>query len=141
MHGQLHGDIHMKYISHRQIRVSFLVILTCFMATACSESEQDVMQSYLKHMTEVAVIIESTRSQESAITAARRIAELSSQINPLVNRIRSLPETTQDELMRTHGTSIREINQRISSALSELALRDAGARRTISDELVRLERL
>lgn len=131
----------MKYISHRQIRAPFLVILTCFMATACSQSEQDVMQSYLKHMTEVAVIIESTRSLESANTAARRIAELSSQINPLVNSIRSLPEATQDELMRTHSASIREINQRISSALSELALRDADARRTISDELIRLERL
>lgn len=131
----------MKYISDRQFRAPFLVILTCFMATACSQSEQNVMQSYLKHMTEVAVIIESTRSLESASTAARRIAELSSQINPLVHSIRSLPEATQDELMRTHSASIREINQRISSALSELALRDADARRTISDELVRLERL
>jgi len=131
----------MTYIRHRQIHRPFLVILTCFLATACSQSEQDVMQSYLKHMTEVAVIIESTRSQQSAITAANRIAELCNLINPLVNDIRSLPEATQDQLLHTHEDRIRLINQRISSALSDLALRDANARRTISDELIRLDRL
>ncbi len=99
------------------------------------------MDSYLKHMTELAIIIENTNSQASANEAARHISDMSVKINQQVNFIRSLPQSEQSQLLQQHKDRIEQINQRISAALTELALHDAKARRTISDAMVRLDRL
>jgi len=127
-----------NFILRRHLTLSLTI---CLLLSACGESEQSAIQSYLKQMTEVAVTIENTRGQEGAVSAASHIAEMNTNINNLVSQIRSLPQAQQDQIMQQHHDSIIEINQRITSALSELALRDAQARRTISDELRRLDRL
>ncbi len=125
------------YLLHKII-VSVLMLV---MIAGCNNDESDTVIAYLKQMTEVAVIIENARGQEGASEAADQILKKSTHINDLVHKIKSLPEPDKSKLLEQYGDSINAINQRISAALTAQAMRDADARRIISDAIIRLERL
>jgi len=116
-------------------------LLMLVIVAACSNDDSDAVTDYLKHMTEIAVIIENARGQEGASEAADQILNKRSYINDLVGEIRSKSEPEKSKLLEQYGDSINAINQRISAALTAQAMRDADARRIISDAIMRLERL
>lgn len=111
------------------------------MIAGCNNDESDTVTAYLEQMTEVAVIIENARGQEGASEAADQILKKRSNINDLVGKIRSKPEPEKSKLLQQYGDRINAINQRIIAALTAQAMRDADARRIISDAIMRLERL
>jgi len=116
-------------------------LLMLVIVAACSNDDSDAVTDYLKHMTEVAVIIENARGQEGATEAAAQILNKRSYINDLVRNVRSMPESEKTKLLERHGDRITAINQRISAALTAQAMRDTMSRRTISDAIMRLDRL
>ncbi len=121
-------------------RPALLVCIVMLMA-ACGRSDQGLMDTYLKRMTEVAIIIENTRSVEGAESAALHINELRPDINSLVSRIRSLELPRQRQLLEAAQPQIDQLDRRISTAASNLALMDPKARRIISDALTKLDSL
>ena len=125
------------YLLHKII-VSVLMLV---MIAGCNNDESDTVTAYLEQMTEVAVIIENARGQEGASEAADQILKKRSNINDLVGKIRSKPEPEKSKLLQQYGDRINAINQRIIAALTAQAMRDADARRIISDAIMRLERL
>jgi hypothetical protein len=118
-------------------------LLPCLIVllTACGGAGGGAMGDYLEKMTEVAGIIEASKGVDGARDAAARIAELNRDINAAFREIQRLPETERDALLARHAGELDRLNERIRNALSELALRDAQARRIISDEFSRLQRL
>lgn len=121
-------------------RQALLVCIVMLMA-ACGRSDQGLMDTYLKRMTEVAIIIENTRSVEGAESAALHINGLRPDINSLVSRIRSLDLPRQRQLLEAAQPQINQLDRRISTAASNLALMDPKARRIISDALTKLDSL
>ncbi len=116
-------------------------LLMLLIVVACNNDASDAVTDYLKHMTEVAVIIENARGQEGATEAAAQILKKRSYINGLARNIESMPESEKTKLLQRHGDRITAVNQRISAALTAQAMRDTKSRRIISDAIMRLERL